>query len=94
MDYIVIKAFQDSKDRKHLYQAGDPYPREGYTPDQKRIDFLCDENNPWNQPFIKLATDTIDPEEEVETEVDLEVEEDIEIEEKEKSKRNQKIKGA
>lgn len=53
MSYKVIKSFQDLDDNKRLYEAGEPYPREGYEPTEERIQQLSTVNNNKRQVFIK-----------------------------------------
>ena len=50
--YKVIKYFVDLKDNNHEYNAGDVYPREGYTPTAERIAELSGSDNLQKQPLI------------------------------------------
>ncbi len=38
--YEVLIPFTDDLDHNHVYAKGKTYPREGYTPGEKRIDYL------------------------------------------------------
>lgn len=38
--YTVIKGFADSEDKYYPYNAGDTYPRKGFTPTEDRIAML------------------------------------------------------
>ena len=40
MAYTAAYNIRDSKDNDHLYLAGDVYPRDGYKPDEKRVEEL------------------------------------------------------
>lgn len=43
--YRVIVSFDDLKDGRHRYNAGDAFPRDGYSPSPKRIAELSGTNN-------------------------------------------------
>ena len=78
--YEVIKKFTDSQDGNHVYNVGDTYPREGYTPSEERITELATDKNRQKTPLIAkiLYEDAeIIPEDTEETE---EVPEDVEPE--------------
>lgn len=55
--YKVIKYFVDLKDNNHEYNAGDVYPREGYTPTAERIAELSGSDNLQKQPLIEKAAE-------------------------------------
>jgi hypothetical protein len=44
--------FKDLEDKGHIYNAGDPYPREGYEPTKVRIKNLSSKNNKEKKPVI------------------------------------------
>lgn len=50
--YKVISAFADLQDGNHVYAIGDAYPREGYTPDEKRVLALSTGDNYQRKPLI------------------------------------------
>lgn len=56
--YKVIKYFVDLKDNNHEYNAGDVYPREGYTPTAERIAELSGSDNLQKQPLIEKVAET------------------------------------
>ena len=51
--YIVLNTFYDLKDCEHLYNAGEPYPRDGYTPTDERVEELLTERNRMGKPMIQ-----------------------------------------
>lgn len=51
--YKVIKLFTDLKDKNHLYNVGDTYPREGLKVDEDRIAELAGNENKQGVPLIK-----------------------------------------
>lgn len=53
MSYIALTRFADLRDAKHIYKAGDVYPRLGYTPTDSRIAELAGSNNRMGFPLIK-----------------------------------------
>lgn len=53
--YKVIAKFADLEDKKHIYQIGDVYPREGSEPTEERIAFLASDQNKLGTPVIKLV---------------------------------------
>ena len=53
--YKVIVKFADLEDKKHIYQIGDVYPREGYEPTEERIAFLASDQNKLKTPVIKAV---------------------------------------
>ena len=54
--YRVITLFADLEDNKHLYHAGDEYPRKGYKPSIERIEFLLSNRNLLGTPVIEQVT--------------------------------------
>lgn len=50
--YTVLITFGDKQDSGHIYHVGDSYPREGYTPEQARIDELSGSENAFSKPII------------------------------------------
>lgn len=67
--FIVINAFLDLKDKEHLYEVGDAYPRDGIEPSEERIKELLGSDNLQGQPMIKaVKTVPVDMKSEEETE--------------------------
>lgn len=67
MEYRVIKKFTDLQDGNHVYNVGDVYPREGYTPSEKRIAELASDKNRQGVPLIEVpASAVVDVDEAVE----------------------------
>lgn len=63
----VIKKFTDLQDGNHVYNVGDVYPREGYTPSEKRIAELASDKNRQGVPLIEVpASAVVDVDEAVE----------------------------
>lgn len=63
----VIKKFTDLQDGNHVYNVGDVYPREGYTPSEKRIAELASGKNRQGVPLIEIpASAVVDADEAVE----------------------------
>lgn len=51
--YKVLKAFTDDTDGRHIYHAGDTYPRPGAAePTEERIAYLMGDNNRFGRPLI------------------------------------------
>ena len=50
--YNVLLTFADFHDDKFIYHSGENYPREGYTPEQARIDELSGSENAFGKPII------------------------------------------
>lgn len=79
--YKVICTFADLLDNKHIYRAGDEYPRRGYSPSSDRIEELSTNRNRTRRPLIEFIPDTVveavveEPESVVETVVEAVVEE-------------------
>lgn len=55
MSYKVIHYFEDLQDKKHPYNAGDIYPRDGYLPSEERIKELSSDRNRQHKPLIALV---------------------------------------
>lgn len=53
MTYIVIEDFFDLQDGRHLYHAGDSFPRAGMDADAARLDELAGSNNAMRRPLIR-----------------------------------------
>lgn len=51
--YTVLTDFRDREDGYLLYEEGDIYPRDGYTPSKERIDELSGDKNAIGEPLIK-----------------------------------------
>lgn len=67
MECRVIKKFTDLQDGNHVYNVGDVYPREGYTPSEERIAELASDKNKQGVPLIEApASAEVDAEETVE----------------------------
>jgi hypothetical protein len=80
----VIKKFTDLQDGNHVYNVGDVYPREGYTPSEERIAELASDKNRQGTPLIEVpASAEVDAEETVEESKEVEeLEEPKEVVEK------------
>lgn len=59
--YKVIVAFADLQDGNHVYAEGDAYPRDGYQPDDGRVDALVTGKNLQHKPLIKHVKETAKP---------------------------------
>lgn len=71
MEYRVIKKFTDLQDNNYVYDPKNPskntYPREGYTPSEKRIAELASDKNRQGTPLIEVpASAEVDVDEAVE----------------------------
>lgn len=55
--YKAIERFADLQDRNHVYETGQPFPREGLSVSKERIDELAGVKNKLRRPLI--AKDTI-----------------------------------
>lgn len=85
----VIKKFTDLQDGNHVYNVGDVYPREGYTPSEERIAELASDKNRQGTPLIEVpASAVVDVEEAVEE--TKETEEPKETEEKPRKRKAEK----
>lgn len=52
--YKVIERFLDAQDpERHVYSAGEMYPRKGYKPTEKRIEELCGKTNQMGRPVLE-----------------------------------------
>lgn len=52
MMYKVIKYFEDLKDNRHPYKAGDIFPRNGLEVSESRVDELSGNKNKRGEPLI------------------------------------------
>lgn len=50
--WFAIKLFTDLQDKDHLYNEGDPFPREGLEVSEDRIKELSSSNNKQGTPLI------------------------------------------
>lgn len=57
MMYRVINAFNDLLDSGRLYTLGSVYPREGYTPSERRIAELLGSDNKQGKPLIAVESE-------------------------------------
>ena len=55
MQYRAVMRFADLNDGKHLYEAGDIFPREGLTVTAKRLAELSSGNNRAGLPLIEAV---------------------------------------
>ena len=55
--YIVLNTFYDLRDCEHLYNAGEPYPRDGYAPTDERVEELLTERNRMGKPMIQAVSE-------------------------------------
>lgn len=51
--WVTIKLFTDLQDGDHLYEVGDPFPREGLEVSEERIKELASSNNLQGTPLIE-----------------------------------------
>ena len=79
----VIKKFTDLQDGNHVYNVGDTYPREGYTPSEERIAELASDKNKQGVPLIEGPASA-------EVEAEETVEETEETEEKPRKRKAEK----
>ena len=56
--YIVKYDFVDLQDNNYAYKAGETYPREGYTPDEARINELSTEANAQGRELIMVTKES------------------------------------
>ena len=90
MMYEVIKKFPDLQDGNHVYNVGDVYPREGYTPSEERIAELASDKNKQGVPLIEVpASAEVDADETVEEETVAEESKETEETEEKPRKRKQ-----
>lgn len=59
MRYKVIRHFADLQDNRYSYQAGDEFPRSGFTVSEDRIAELTGRNNRLGKALIKPIADTV-----------------------------------
>lgn len=57
MRYAAISDFVDLQDNRHIYRAGEEYPRAGLTATEERIAELAGPNNLSNRALIKAIND-------------------------------------
>lgn len=55
MQYKVVKDFTDLKDNRHVYIAGDIYPRDGVAVNDERVAELASTNNKRGEVLIKAV---------------------------------------
>lgn len=58
--YKALVHFEDILDGRHPYNAGDEYPRQGYTPSKERIAELASANNRRKQAVIVLIEERVE----------------------------------
>lgn len=56
----MITRFADLEDGKHLYEAGDTFPRRGKTVTKERLHALSSEDNKMRKAVIKEIADDAD----------------------------------
>ena len=59
MRYRVIRHFADLQDNRYSYQAGDEFPRSGFTVSEDRIAELTGRNNRLGKALIKPVADAV-----------------------------------
>ena len=55
--YKVIVSFSDMQDDRHVYNAGDSFPRKGMKVSDKRIAELASSDNARKQPLIEKVAE-------------------------------------
>lgn len=60
MGYKVLRKFADLQDNRHVYMAGDEYPRSGMAVDDSRIAELAGTHNKVGQPLIEEYVAEVD----------------------------------
>lgn len=92
--YKVIYKFADLQDKRHVYNVGDIYPREGSKPSEERIKALAKGTNKIGRPLIEEIAQPVKEEKIMNEPVEVEepVEEEPIVEEKPKPKRGRKKK--
>lgn len=58
-EYTVIKPFTDLQDNRHVYRAGDKYPRPGFSVSMERINALASSNNKRHEALIMLVEEPV-----------------------------------
>lgn len=53
MNYKVVKAFTDLQDNRHVYNAGDQFPRDGVDVSEDRLKELSSADNKRGIPLIE-----------------------------------------
>lgn len=61
--YVVIVRFADIEDGKHIYEAGDTFPRPGLNVTKERIAYLAGSDNRMGYPLIRPETPVEPPKE-------------------------------
>jgi hypothetical protein len=61
--YRVIRDFTDLQDNRRLYEKGQTYPREGYSPSEDRLKELSSKNNKNGKVYIKKVDESAADEE-------------------------------
>lgn len=51
--WVAIKLFTDLQDKDHLYEKGDPFPREGLEVSEERMKELASDKNLQGTPLIE-----------------------------------------
>ena len=87
--YTVIHEFCDLQDNNHIYKVGSEYPREGYSPTDKRIVELSTAKNKQHKPLIQKV-EKPEPKQEKEPELEKVTETETEPEVVKKPKRAKK----
>jgi len=62
MQYIVVKDFSDIQDDRHVYHAGDTFPRMGLEVSAERVAELASDNNKRGEILIKAVKVAQEPE--------------------------------
>lgn len=57
----VLYKFADLKDKGHVYNVGDNYPRAGYKPTKERVEELKGSDNKIGRPLIKEDPEKTEP---------------------------------
>ena len=60
--YVALEPFADLQDDKHVYHAGDTFPRAGFSVSDERIKELAGRDNRTGKPLIKAIDDGKEPE--------------------------------
>lgn len=61
--YVAKEMFYDTQDNRYLYEEGDSYPRDGYSPSDERIGSLLTGNNSKKKVFIETVVEVKEVEE-------------------------------
>ena len=57
--YKVLEHFTDNLDNGYVYNVGDVYPHEGYTPTEERIEALAGAENARKRPVIEKVIESV-----------------------------------